>query len=103
MTDIEVLERQMECVRRKAKINCTNCGSCDLLMDDSRILAAYSRAIDVLRAKKHGRWVVYDWPWYTTKCSECGTQIGAVKYRYCPRCGAKMDADGRRSPAKEAP
>ena len=52
MTDIEVLERQMECVRRKAKINCTNCGSCDLLMDDGRILAAYSRALDALRAKQ---------------------------------------------------
>lgn len=52
MTDIKVLEREMECVRRKAKINCTNCGSCDLRMDDSRILAAYSRAIDALRAQQ---------------------------------------------------
>lgn len=50
MTDIEVLEREMQCVQRKAQINCTNCGSCGLRMDDERILTAYANAIAALRS-----------------------------------------------------
>ena len=53
MTDIEVLEREIQCVQRKARINCTNCGSCDLLMDDERILAAYNNAIASLRGQQN--------------------------------------------------
>ena len=48
----------------------------------------------------HGRWM---WEGRFKACSECGTYIdwdntlGANHWRYCPRCGAKMDggaADG---------
>ena len=34
--------------------------------------------------------------WYA-RCSICKTRVSAVKQRYCPHCGAKMDgkeADG---------
>ena len=52
MTDIEVLDREMRCVRRKAMVNCSNCGSCDLLTDDERILTAYANAIAALRSQQ---------------------------------------------------
>ena len=44
MTDIEVLEREKQCVQRKTAINCSDCAHCDLLMDDAAILAAYDKA-----------------------------------------------------------
>ena len=37
MTDIEVLEREKQCVQRKTEINCSDCAHCDLLMDDAVI------------------------------------------------------------------
>ena len=52
MTDIEVLEREKQCVKRKAATNCSDCARCDLLMDDAIILAAYDRAISALRAQQ---------------------------------------------------
>lgn len=52
MTDIDVLLREIQCVERKSKINCTNCGSCDLLMDDAQILSTYSNAIAALQEKQ---------------------------------------------------
>ena len=52
MTDIEVLEREKQCVQRKTAINCSDCAHCDLLMDDAVILAAYDKAISALRAKR---------------------------------------------------
>lgn len=52
MTDIEVLEREKQCVQRKTEINCSDCAHCDLLMDDAVILAAYDRAISALRAQQ---------------------------------------------------
>lgn len=55
LTDIEVLEREMQCVQRKAQINCSNCGSCDLLMDDERILEAYANAIAALRNQQEAK------------------------------------------------
>lgn len=73
MTDIEVLEREMECVRRKAENNCDECGNCDLLMDDRRILTAYARAISALRAKKKPK----------SPCAACGY---GGKYLDAPPC-----------------
>ena len=39
-----------------------------------------------------------NYPFWDSKCSECGytTAITTTGWRYCPRCGAKMDgeADG---------
>lgn len=52
MTDIEVLEREKQCVQRKTAINCSDCAHCDLLMDDAVILAAYDKAISALSAKR---------------------------------------------------
>ena len=52
MTDIEVLEREKQCVQRKTAINCSDCAHCDLLMDDAVILAAYDKAISALRVKR---------------------------------------------------
>lgn len=52
MTDIEVLEREKQCVQRKSTINCSDCAHCDLLMDDAVILAAYDKAISALRAQQ---------------------------------------------------
>ena len=52
MTDIEVLEREKQCVQRKTAINCSDCAHCDLLMDDAVILAAYDKVISALSAKR---------------------------------------------------
>lgn len=55
MTDIEVLKREIECVRRKGKTNCCDCISCELLMDEETILAAYDHAISALRTREDFR------------------------------------------------
>ena len=48
LSDIQVLQREIECVKRKSTTNCTDCLNCDLLMTDERILTAYTNAIDAL-------------------------------------------------------
>ena len=53
LSDIQVLQREMECVKRKSATNCTDCLNCDLLMTDERILTAYKNAIDALQ-NAHG-------------------------------------------------
>lgn len=53
LSDIQVLQREMECVERKSATNCTDCLNCDLLMTDERILTAYKNAIDALQ-NAHG-------------------------------------------------
>lgn len=49
LSDIQVLQREIECVKRKSYTNCTDCFNCDLLMTDERILSAYANAIDALQ------------------------------------------------------
>ena len=49
LSDVQVLQREMECVKRKSATNCTDCLNCDLLMTDERILTAYKNAIDALQ------------------------------------------------------
>lgn len=49
LSDIQVLQREIECVKRKSSTNCTDCFNCDLLMTDERILTAYKNAIDALQ------------------------------------------------------
>ena len=49
LSDIQVLQREIECVKRKSYTNCTDCLNCDLLMKDERILSAYANAIDALK------------------------------------------------------
>lgn len=53
LSDIQVLQREMECVKRKSATNCSDCLNCDLLMTDERILTAYKNAIDALQ-NSHG-------------------------------------------------
>ena len=53
LSDIQVLQREIECVKRKSYTNCTDCFNCDLLMTDERILTAYKNAIDALQ-NEHG-------------------------------------------------
>ena len=49
LSDILVLQREIECVKRKSATNCADCLNCDLLMTDERILSAYANAIDALQ------------------------------------------------------
>jgi rubrerythrin len=50
----------------------------------------------------HARWKTVkagasnNYPFWDSKCSECGytTAITTTGWRYCPRCGAKMDKEG---------
>lgn len=63
LSDIQVLQREMECVKRKSATNCTDCINCDLLMTDERILTAYKNAIVALQ-NAHGvtvqEWISVD-------------------------------------------
>lgn len=115
LSDIQVLQREIECVKRKSATNCTDCLNCDLLMTDERILTAYKNAIDALKnangvtVQECGHWVSYqsDEPygcqdekeWY--RCSKCEKDTYGRCYEdkwysapilsaYCPHCGAKM-------------
>ena len=49
LSDIQVLQREIECVKRKSATNCADCLNCDLLMTDDRILSAYANAIAALQ------------------------------------------------------
>ena len=49
----------------------------------------------------HGEWIYgNDFHWYTASCNKCGYQRrtdikadGWNQWRYCPNCGARMDAE----------
>ena len=50
MTDKEVIETELECVKRQ---QCDrDCGSCDLVMDSERIIRAYEHAILLLEIEE---------------------------------------------------
>ena len=62
-----------------------------------------SGALELLKEKerKTGKWLPCKasiFPYgYDVKCSECGLQMGSTfGYRYCPKCGAKMEDGTRR-------
>lgn len=50
---------------------------------------------------RHGKWICgNEFHWYTASCSRCGykrtTDIKATNWnlwKYCPMCGARMDAE----------
>ena len=40
----------------------------------------------------HARWIKNDIPnSELSKCTNCGYDLGAWSFKYCPNCGAKMD------------
>lgn len=99
-TDVEVLQHEMECVRRKSATNCTDCFNCDLLMTDQRILSAYDNAIKALQDNVqvvHGRWEDTTCITLDYRCSVCRkiTLFSRCNppSNYCPNCGAKMDLE----------
>ena len=49
--------------------------------------------IDPESLRPHGRWNISDGIIENVVCSRCGTHFQSYyqDYRYCPRCGAKMD------------
>lgn len=53
----------------------------------------------------HGHWC---WEGRFRACSECGSYVeftetlGASHWRYCPYCGANMDADAAEQPGERA-
>lgn len=74
---------------------------CDRAMDHMKILEIqYERLKPVLKPVKHGSWVGNE---RHTSCSICGQtycvpdgQEGCLDmtfYKYCPNCGARMDAN----------
>ena len=108
LSDIQVLQREIECVKRKSSTNCTDCLNCDLLMPDERILTAYKNAIDALKnangvtVQECGYWVsLTDCANAGVYCSVCHKKVYKEDYAwcnrknklrsdYCPHCGAKM-------------
>lgn len=108
LSDIQVLQREIECVKRKSSTNCTDCLNCDLLMPDERILTAYKNAIDALQneqgvtVRERGYWTsLTDCANAGVYCSVCHKKIYKEDYArcnrknklrsdYCPHCGSKM-------------
>lgn len=44
----------------------------------------------------HAKWEQVKYPDYMIcyfKCSKCGKTGAAVRFKYCPNCGAKMDGE----------
>lgn len=111
LSDIQVLQREIECVKRKSSTNCTDCLNCDLLMPDERILTAYKNAIDALQneqgvtVQECGHWVSFtECANAGVYCSVCHKKVYKEDYArcnrknklrsdYCPNCGAKMEGD----------
>jgi len=49
---------------------------------------------DVPSAQKKGKWIPSDVPESTLcKCDQCGWDMGAYCFNYCPNCGAEMRPD----------
>lgn len=108
LSDIQVLQREMECVKRKSVTNCTDCLNCDLLMTAERILTAYTNAIEALKnahgvtVQERGYWVsLTDCANAGVYCSVCHKKVYKEDYAwcnrknklrsdYCPHCGARM-------------
>lgn len=46
------------------------------------------------RRHRNGKWVDNDIPDSTlSKCTECGFDLGAYTFDYCPKCGAYMKGE----------
>ena len=65
--------------------------------DDLKTNVALDMAIEALRDKPKGKWIIEDvedlWDGLTNlTCPTCGKKYNAVPfiYNYCPNCGAKM-------------
>lgn len=104
LSDIQVLQREAECVKRKSALNCSDCLNCDLIMADERILTAYSNAIDALKINKAptidvAPIVPARWKYYKKQniavCTNCSFErnldLNFGRAISCPNCGAKMD------------
>ena len=71
-------------------------------------------AIKVIKSnegEKHGRWINFYGDYSTAECSMCGERFDAIspsefnnpewwniflrEYRYCPKCGTRMDGEGK--------
>lgn len=69
-------------------------GACSF--DDMQALGAFMEQVEKIEVKE-GKWKRY---YNNLICSECGHMsicyIGSRSYEYCPRCGAKMEADDDR-------
>ena len=49
-------------------------------------------------AVSHGKWIESDIPESAlSKCSVCGFGCGAYTFRYCPKCGCRMDGKENRN------
>ena len=74
----------------------TECGGHGVFLDVDMV---YKEEVDAIPTidpeslRPHGRWNVSDGIIENVVCSRCGTHFQSYyqDYRYCPRCGAKMD------------
>ena len=48
LTDKSVLMREIECICRKSRLNCSDCANCDLVLPDGEALQALVNAIIAL-------------------------------------------------------
>lgn len=83
---VELLEIEMECVRRNGCGECNRaCHICDLLQDDTELHEMYAEVIARMKAQEPVE-PVYELG--ITRCGQCNNEID--KYggdNYCPNCG----------------
>ena len=96
---------ERECVSRDCD---RDCGECDLVVQDRDwLLSVYDDALELLKEQeaKTGKWIPIESPTgveafgvkemtvMDVRCSVCGSEedVSFTGYKYCPRCGAKMD------------
>lgn len=69
---------------------------------DDMYVCGYGEAISDMEGEsvadaqevKHGKWLPYRFGLEVTKCSICGAVYeGGDLFRFCPRCGAKMELE----------
>lgn len=61
---------------------------------DECVRLGYAMLTTDVQEVKHGKWLAYRFNLEVVRCSICGAVYeGGDSFRFCPKCGAKMDGD----------
>ena len=94
MIDADALMRKA-CGRRCGRFP----NECDYDKDDHCVFREYIEAAPTIDTGWHGKWEgvwnpgLKDKPRHCTRCGFNNTRHGCVDFKFCPNCGARMDAE----------
>lgn len=100
---IDYIDRQAAIDALNGEVTVTGRANAEAILGYTNLIADRIKRLPSAEVEpvKRGKWI-YDnqFHWYRASCSECGykrvTDIKAEKWngwKYCPNCGAKMDAE----------